>query len=119
MTIETYISKILEETGLTRKEIKDLVEEKKIELKNKNSLKVSELQFHEQFFLTIDKKVELINDDIVKLKKDKEIKMNELVEKSKETKMFEKLEEKHFEIFQKEENKLEQVEMDDIATKNL
>ncbi|MGD8777607.1 MAG: flagellar export protein FliJ [Ignavibacteria bacterium] len=101
-------------------EVKNLLaekQEKKIELKNKKSLKVSELQFHEQFFLTIDKKVELINDDIVKLKKDKEIKMNELVEKSKETKMFEKLEEKHFEIFQKEENKLEQVEMDDIATK--
>ncbi|TFG25237.1 MAG: DUF2240 family protein [Promethearchaeota archaeon] len=33
MTIEAYINKIFEETGLTRKEIKDLVEEKKVELK--------------------------------------------------------------------------------------
>jgi len=33
MTIEAYINKIIEETGLTRKEIENLVEEKKIELK--------------------------------------------------------------------------------------
>ena len=51
------------------------------------------------------------------MQKNRIMKQEELVEKSKETKMFEKLKIKHHGEFIKDQNKLEQIELDDIATK--
>ncbi len=118
--VQREISEIELEIDKRKSDIKTLLAEKhnkQAELKKRKTLKVSELQFHEQFFNNIDAKVLELSQEIEKLNEIREQKMEELIEKSKETKMFEKLEEKHFEKFQKEENKLEQLEMDDIATK--
>ena len=46
MKIESYISKIIKETGLSRKEIQDMVEKKKIELKGL----ISEIIYYRGFF---------------------------------------------------------------------
>jgi len=91
--------------------------QRKAEVKAKKSLKVSELNFYENLEKTINGKIESVEKEIKKLEKKRAVKQMELVEKSKETKMFEKLEMKHYADFLKEQNKLEQIEMDDIATK--
>jgi flagellar export protein FliJ len=49
------------------------------------------------------------------LNKQKEKKINELIQKSKEHKIFDSLEEKHREIFYDEQNKEEQVNINEIA----
>src|SRR3989339_303597 len=123
-TIEKKVQKELSTIDLeiekTKKVINDLILEKKQrkeEVKSKKSLKVSELNFYESLEKNINAKIELVEREIKKLEKKRIMKQLELVEKSKETKMFEKLEVKHFNDFVKEQNKIEQIEMDDIATK--
>ena len=123
-TIEKKVQKELSTIDLeiekTKKVINDLILEKKQrkeEVKSKKSLKVSELNFYESLEKNINAKIELVEREIKKLEKKRIMKQLELVEKSKETKMFEKLEVKHYSDFVKEQNKIEQIEMDDIATK--
>lgn len=123
-TIEKKVQKELSTIDLeiekTKKIINDLTLEKKQrkeEVKSKKSLKVSELNFYESLEKNINAKIELVEREIKKLEKKRIMKQLELVEKSKETKMFEKLEIKHYGDFVKEQNKIEQIEMDDIATK--
>ena len=55
--------------------------------------------------------------DLAKKNIEKENKVKELIKKSKETKTFEKLEEKHRAEFFKSQDKLEQIELDEIAVK--
>lgn len=102
------------------KEINDLINEKNItinEYKSKKSLKISEIQFVNGFEKLMDEKIDNIKLEIKKLEEVKAQKIEELNQKSKETKMFEKLEEKHLQEFINEQNRLEQIEIDDIATK--
>ena len=102
------------------KKIADLEEERKKmkeEVLSKKSIKVVELKFYENFEKNVNEKIETIELEIKRLQKKRKMKQEELVEKSKETKMFDKLEIKHYNEFIKEQNKLEQVELDDIATK--
>ena len=87
------------------------------EIRAKKTLKVSELKFYDDFEKNINKKVELIEKELKNMQKNRIMKQEELVEKSKETKMFEKLKIKHHGEFIKDQNKLEQIELDDIATK--
>jgi flagellar FliJ protein len=101
-------------------EINELIEEKHntiSDLKSKKSLKISEIQFMNNFEKLIDEKIIAIKKDIERLEKVRQQKLDELAQKSKETKMFEKLEEKHLQQFIVEQNRLEQIEIDDIATK--
>lgn len=90
---------------------------RKEEVLAKKTLKVSELNFYDNFEKTINEKIESVKKEISVLQQQRIEKQHELVEKSKETKMFEKLEIKHYDEFRKEQNKLEQIELDDIATK--
>ena len=102
------------------KKIADLEEERKKmkeEVLSKKSIKVVELKFYENFEKNVNEKIETIELEIKRLQKKRKMKQEELVEKSKETKMVDKLEIKHYNEFIKEQNKLEQVELDDIATK--
>jgi len=87
------------------------------EYKKKTSLKISEIQFVNNFEKYIENKIEEIKDEIEKLELVKKQKTEELTQKSKETKMFEKLEEKHFNEYNIDLNKSEQKEIDDIANK--
>ncbi|MFH0734141.1 MAG: flagellar export protein FliJ [bacterium] len=103
-----------------KKKISDLVAEKNETLtayKSKRSLKVSEIQFVNSFEKVIEEQIAAVEQEIRNFEMSRKKKIEELTQKSKETKMFEKLEEKHLLAFTMEENKLEQKEIDDIANK--
>jgi flagellar FliJ protein len=88
--------------------------EKKIAEKTKRS---DELHFYEKYEGYLHEQIKLSQDYIAKKIKERDIKVKELVEKSKETKTFEKLEEKHLSDFMKTQDKIEQKEMDEFAAK--
>lgn len=101
-----------------RKEIEELqklLKECKLKMLKKNSIKVSELHFYSKYESYLLDQIELTEEEIeLKLKERKE-KLEELIQKSKETKTFEMLEEKHLAEFIKECEKQEQNELDEIA----
>lgn len=85
-------------------------------VKFKIGAKAKELQFqknYETYMLGLIEKVKMEN---AELEKEKNIKLTELLEKSKEKKILIKLEEKHLENFNKEENRIEAERVDEVAT---
>ena len=91
--------------------------ENRSEMLKKGNLKISELRFYSNFESYLEQQIKRINEKILKFESLKMKKREELQQKSKETKIFEKLEEKHLELYNAAQNKLEQIEIDDIATK--
>ncbi|MFH1194283.1 MAG: flagellar FliJ family protein [bacterium] len=85
-------------------------------LQTKN-LKALDLRFHSYYEKFIEEKILTIKKIREQFEKKKKEKLLELIQRSKETKIFEKLEEKYKLNFEKEQNRLEQIEIDDIATK--
>ena len=115
--------KVQREIALIDLEIeRNIVEREKIileienNLKNRKSNKISELKAVENYKASLEKKVENIQKQIVRLNKHKEDKMCELIEKSKENKIFQTLEENHFENFKYEENLKDESRINEIAT---
>ena len=118
--VQKELSIIDLEIERANKRINDLETEKKRikeEVLAKKSMKVAELNFYDNFEKNINVKISSLKKEIIDWQKKRKMKQEELIEKSKETKMFEKLEIKHYGEFIKEQNKLEQIELDDIATK--
>ncbi|MGE5352066.1 MAG: flagellar export protein FliJ [Acidobacteriota bacterium] len=124
---ETFEKKIQKEISLIDLEIekqnellKSLAEEKN---KSRNSLsgrsfvKASELQFLSEVQNLLGLREKKIISEIANLEKVKETRMLELEQKTKEHKIFETLEEKHYEDFLLVQNQLEQKEIDEIASK--
>ena len=103
-----------------RAEIKKLQE---LKLKHKKKkiesqyAKLNDLHFYEKYEAYLNEQIEVLNQEIDKRNIERKNKLEELVEKSKETKTFEKLEEKHFESFRIAQEKQDQLEMDEIAVK--
>ncbi len=98
----------------------ELIKEKENEKQKilaKNYVEGKELHFYSKFEKYINEKLEYVESKIKMLEKEKKEKVEELIEKSKETKIFEKLEEHHKTAFDNEQNKLEQLRMDEIALK--
>ncbi|QQS35479.1 MAG: hypothetical protein IPM56_14685 [Ignavibacteriales bacterium] len=99
-----------------QKDFEQLVDE---ETKNKSAAKrrtkISEINFNKGYELYMEKRKNMVLQKINELNKQKEKKMNELVQKSKEHKIFDSLEEKHKEIFMQEQNKAELVNTDEMA----
>lgn len=123
-TIEKKVQKELsvidleiEKAKIKLSELEAEKKRRKEELKLKKSVKVAELNFYDNFEKNMIVKINSVEKEIMNLETSRRIKQEELVEKSKETKMFEKLEIKHHGEFLKEQDKLEQIELDDIATK--
>ncbi len=87
-------------------------------LKFKKGAKVSELQFQKNYETYMQGLIESIKRKINELVKQKNTKLLELLDKTKEKKMFVKLEEKHLEKFNKEENKLEATRIDEVASQS-
>ena len=85
---------------------------KKIEDKSKT---IRDLHFYEKYQRFLIEQIELVQKYILARKKERAKKMLELVKKSQETKTFEKLEEKHLTEFLKDQDKLDQKEMDEFA----
>lgn len=115
--------KVQKEIALIELEIeRNIIEKEKliveIENNNKNlkNNKISELKAVENYRTMLEKKVENIQKQIIALNKHKEDKVNELIEKSKENKMFQTLEENYFENFKYEENLKDESKINEIAT---
>jgi flagellar protein FliJ len=81
----------------------------------KNRVKASEIQFFKNYGTITEKKIEKIDDNIQKLDIKREVKMDELVEKKKENKILEKLEENMQINFNKEQDHLDLKKFDEIA----
>ena len=81
------------------------------------TVKLAEIKFLKGYALCLEEKIERLNKDIRELETKKETKINELLQKSKEHKMFDKIEEKHFERFNYEVNKSELRDVDEIAVR--
>jgi len=100
--------------------IKNLLVSKKLhkaKLTNNGTVKVSMLHYLQNYELLIDKKIETLQMHITELQKSKEKKIAELAQRTKEAKMFEKLKEKHYLDFLNEQKKIDQIEIDEIASK--
>ena len=87
-------------------------------LKFKKGAKVSELQFQKNYETYMQGLIESIKTKINELVKQKNTKLLDLLDKTKEKKMFVRLEEKHLEKFNKEENKLEATRIDEVASQS-
>lgn len=124
---ENLEKKVQKELALIDMEIDNLnkslrqVSEEKIkskkEFEKRKNLKAADLQFHDQEEYLLDLKAKEILNEVVELEQKKKIKIEELEQKTKEHKMLELLEEKHYEDFVYDQNHIEQKELDEIATK--
>ena len=76
----------------------------------------ADIKFIKGYELCMRQKREVILKKLEKLTREKEIKMAELVKKSKEHKIFDTLKESYLERFNQEQNKLEMNQIDEIAT---
>ena len=94
-----------------------LLKEQKKKKLEKKSKTIKEYHFDEKYESYLVDQMELIRKHIADKKIERNKKLEELVKKTKETKTFEKLEEKHFADFVKTQEKLEQKEMDEFAVK--
>jgi flagellar export protein FliJ len=100
--------------------LKEVFEEKsksKKEFEKKKNLRVADLQFHENEENLLNLKAQKIINEIIELEHKKDLKIAELEQKTKEFKIMEVLEEKHYEDFLYDQNHIEQKELDEIATK--
>lgn len=123
---EALEKKVQKEISIIEMEIDSLdqarrqvLEEKLSSQKNlaqRTNIKASELQFLVEVQNLLDMKAREIQEEIVKFEKKKEVKMVELTQKIKEHKIFETLEERHYEDYLLSQNQIEQKEIDEIAT---
>ncbi len=79
---------------------------------------VGELKFKKNYESYLESRRKTILEQINRLKEKKKIKMIALLQKSKEHKIFETLEENYIETFNGEQNKLEMRFIDELAAQN-
>jgi flagellar FliJ protein len=85
----------------------------------KTTMKVSELQFIESHIYSLNKKIQMIDNELVKLRYLLKMKQSVLLEKTKESKIFQKLKETKFLQHKVEENKEELKMLDEIAIQKM
>ncbi len=112
MLIQAEINKKNNEIAELEKRKKDQREE----TYSKKNIKVTELKFQEDYEKYIDERIAQISSEIDILEKEKEEKLKDLTEKSKEHKTFEKLKEKYKTEFEIEEKRKDQLNLDEIAS---
>lgn len=96
-------------------QVKELKAKSKADKEKSGKIKISDLQFMENFTSSLDDTVKALYQEVDNLSKVKEQKFQKLIERAKDSKVFQKLEEKYKEEFLIELNRLEQKEMDEIA----
>lgn len=77
---------------------------------------VSDVTFKKNHQMVLKRMIEDVDVKINSLKKVREKKMEQLVERTREHKIFETLEERHHQQFIKEQNKIEMSQIDEYAT---
>ncbi len=122
---EALEKKAQKEIALIDLEISKLEDEyKKVmaeELKSRNEfvtagISVGEIKFKKGYELCLQKKRSDITAQISALNEKRKLKLNELVQKSKEHKIFNMLEDNYLEVFNTEQNKIEMDQINEIAT---
>jgi flagellar FliJ protein len=96
-------------------QVKELKAKSKADKEKSGKVKISDLQFMENFTSSLDDRIKALYQEVDNLNKVKEQKIQKLIERAKDSKVFQKLEEKYKEEFLIELNRLEQKEMDEIA----
>jgi len=99
------------------KELNKQIRNEKNKVLNRKSMRVSELHFYSMYENFLINRIDEIKAELIIKKEERSKKIKELEEKIKETKIFEKLKEKHLQEFIIEQDKLEQLELDEIAVK--
>lgn len=124
-TKEALEKKVQKEMAVIDLEIAKLTEEYKQvedeEIKSKRSwlkkdISISEIKFKKNYELLLNRKKSALMIQIEKMNEKKDLKLKELIEKSKEHKIFETLEETYHENFIAEQNHLELKFIDELAT---
>lgn len=80
------------------------------------TVKISEMQADKNYQSALEEQIKMVDREIAKLEEEKEKKLEELIQKSKEHKMFETLEDIHRENYNIAENRSEMKNYDEIAT---
>ena len=96
-----------------------LVEEEETKSKRswaKKDISISEIKFKKNYELLLNRKKSALMVQIQKMNEKKELKLKELIEKSKEHKIFETLEDTYHDNFVAEQNSLELKFIDELAT---
>lgn len=121
-TLEKKTKKELATIGLqiekTKHEIEKLENARKalhLDITAKNNHPAATLQFRSHYDDYLEQQINQHEKEIVQLEELKEAKIAELAQKRKDTKIFEALEEKQFEEYLKNENKSEQIQIDEIG----
>lgn len=121
--LEKIAQKELAEIDLQIQNINDQI--KKIQLEKSNAreflLKKSkisgfDLNYYQDFCNFSDTTLKILNEQLEKVKKSREQKILELQQRTKEKKIVYRIEEIHKENFEIEQNKLEQLFIDELAT---
>ena len=99
------------------RELNKQIRNEKTKVLNRKSMKGSELHFYSMYENFLINRIDEIKAELIIKKEERSKKIKELEEKIKETKIFEKLKEKHLQEFIIEQDKLEQLELDEIAVK--
>lgn len=118
--VQKEISLIDLEIDETNRLLKAVLDEKdsfRNSLASKSNLRAYELQFHNDADYLLDLQAKKLLDELNQLKLSRENKIFELAQKTKEHKIFEYLEEKHYEDYLYDQNLVEQKEIDEIASK--
>lgn len=97
-------------------EVNTIKDESKNSTYSKVHLTINEVKFQQSYERYLDEKIAKLKMELGEHEKRKIEKLKELAEKSKEHTVFEKLKEKHYENFLLEENRREQIEIDEIAS---
>lgn len=97
------------------RDINELLKKSKLAKTKKKTKSSEEIHFLEKYENYLSEQISLIEKYVNEKRSEREEKVKELMQRSKETKTFVKLEEKHFEEFSKQQNKIDQKEMDEIA----
>ncbi|MFA8341671.1 MAG: flagellar export protein FliJ [Rhodothermaceae bacterium] len=112
MVIEADIQK----TKQAIVEVNAIKDESKKSVYSKVHLTINEVKFQQGYERYLDEKIARLKRELIEQEKRKIEKLKELAEKSKEHTVFEKLKEKHYSDFILEENRKEQIEIDEIAS---
>jgi len=93
-----------------------MVEEEEHRKKFSKNIRIAELKAQKGYLVTLEKKMQNIQLQIDALYLQREKKVSELIQKSKEHKIFDSLEEIYHDQFNEEEKRLDMVQVNETAT---
>ena len=121
---ENFKKQAMKEVALIGKQIEENIAKKESLIKelnecklssNKTLMKISELQFIESHIYFLSKKIQFVDSEMYRLKLQLKMKQKELLEKTKESKIFQKMKEARYITHKSEENQEENKMLDELA----